>query len=216
MPASALPGASGFAPPAVYGAPPAGIAYPPPQQQQQQQQYAAPYGAPPAGAPWGTAAPAYPTSPFGPPGGAAPAPTGQPYGGPPNPYAMAAPGAGAAHGDRAGEHRHMQRGRYSAWPYVIIAFLMQAGLIGTAFGGAAYAIGGAASMEEETAGMLALSVGALIGLVAAWFTFRDRWRCIEAFSSRFCSGLMNFSILYVPLVALVYGNVRGIKKWAGR
>jgi hypothetical protein len=56
----------------------------------------------------------------------------------------------------------------------------------------------------------------VVGLVGAWGTFRDRWRVNEAFASRFCSGLANLSMLYVPIVAWVYANIRAIKKLRGR
>ena len=44
----------------------------------------------------------------------------------------------------------------------------------------------------------------------------SRWRVNEAFSSRFCAGLMNLSPMYVPLISLVYANVRGIQKLFGK
>jgi len=57
--------------------------------------------------------------------------------------------------------------------------------------------------------------GAIALLAAAWI-FHDRWRCIEARASRTCSGLMNVSLLYVPLVAAGYALVRGARKLSGR
>jgi hypothetical protein len=48
--------------------------------------------------------------------------------------------------------------------------------------------------------------------ILAWLLFRDRFRCNEAFSSRFCSGLMNLSMLYVPFISLAYGVSRGLAK----
>ena len=41
-------------------------------------------------------------------------------------------------------------------------------------------------------------------------------RCTEAYASQYCSGVANLSLLYVPLVALVYANVRGVRKLSGR
>ncbi len=57
---------------------------------------------------------------------------------------------------------------------------------------------------------------AVIGGIFAWLVFRDRFRCNEAFSSRFCSGLMSFSMLYVPFISLVYGVSRGVAKLSRR
>jgi hypothetical protein len=109
-------------------------------------------------------------------------------------------------GDRAGEHLMMIRGRYSAWTHVVFAFLLEAALLG-----ALPAISLALVLHDA-----GLALGFAVGAFLAWRVFRDRWRCNEAFSSRWCSGLMNLSVLYVPLVALVYANVRGVQKWSGR
>ncbi len=116
------------------------------------------------------------------------------------------------HGDRAGEYMQMERGRYDAWIYVVIAFLMQVAAVGGITGGIASLI----PSDRDTSHLVLLIVGGLTGGAAAWFTFRDRWRCIEAFSSQFCSGVANLSLLYVPLVAFVYANVRGLRKLSGR
>ena len=105
-------------------------------------------------------------------------------------------------GDSAGEHLTMTHGRYSAWLHVAIAFFFEAALIG------ALPMAGL----QKVLGDLGLGLGFVMGAVGAYFVFRDRWRCIEAFSSRFCSGLMNLSVLYVPVVAFVYANARGIAK----
>ncbi len=119
-------------------------------------------------------------------------------------------------GDNAGEHLVMTRGRYSAWPYVVIAFLMQIAIVG---GGPALALGftaDAIGLADEAIAGIAIGVLLVVGIAGAIFTFRDRWRCNEAFSSRFCSGLMNLSLLYVPIIALVYANVRGAQKLMGK
>jgi hypothetical protein len=115
------------------------------------------------------------------------------------------------HGDRAGEYMNMERGRFDAWIYVVIAFLMQVAAVGGLVGGLS-----SLAFDGDTATTVLLAVGGAVGGAAAWFTFSDRWRCIEAFSSRFCSGVANLSLLYVPIVALVYANVRGIRKLGGR
>ena len=119
-------------------------------------------------------------------------------------------------GDRAGEYLHMHRGRYDATVYVFFAFLFQMGLVGLLVGGIPALVLGAVSGDEQLALGAFLILGIPAGIAGAYFTFRDRWKCIEAYSSRFCSGLMNLSLLYVPIIALVYANVRGIQKLAGR
>jgi hypothetical protein len=126
------------------------------------------------------------------------------------------PQAASNYGDAAGEYLRMNRGRYSAWPYVVIAFLGQAALVGAIpavfLGAAAHA----ARAPRDAATLISLTAMAVCGLPVAYFVFRDRWKCNEAFSSRFCVGLMNISILFVPIISLVYANVRGIQKLAGK
>ncbi len=154
------------------------------------------YRAPPAG-PWGTSAAAFQAA-----------------------YAPAAAVPQAAsnsiYGDGAGEYLRMERGRYGAWAHVAVGFLYQVGLIGSIVGFPAAFIAALVTNDAGTIGLIAMISGGLFGAVGAYFTFRDRWKCIEAFSSRFCIGLMNISILYVPLIAFVYANVRGIQKLAGK
>jgi hypothetical protein len=147
---------------------------------------------------------------------------------PQNPYAVPnAPGAGYAmpmmqasnYGDAAGEHLNMQRGRYRAMVYVGMAFLMQIGIVTCLFLVPAALIAGAADLNDDATGMITMAAGGtgfVGGIVLSYFMFRDRWKCIEAFSSRFCSGLMNLSMMYVPFIALVYANVRAIQKLSGR
>jgi len=111
-------------------------------------------------------------------------------------------------GDSAGEHLTMQHGRYSAWIHVVLAFALEAAVLGALPVIALRYVLHPLSPDGEIATLLGFGIGAVL----AYLVFRDRWRCIEAFSSRFCSGLMNLSILYVPLVAFVYANTRGIAK----
>ncbi|APR77256.1 Hypothetical protein A7982_02603 [Minicystis rosea] len=140
------------------------------------------------------------------------------YAAPTNPYAPASDWAAdppntSTHGDAAGEHLTMKRGRFSAWPYVVLAFLAEIFLVGLIPSSILGVILDAAGAPREAAGF-AVIAGMLVGIPVAYFVFRDRWRCIEAFSSRFCVGLMNISILFVPAIALVYANVRGFQKLA--
>ena len=113
----------------------------------------------------------------------------------------------ARFGDLAGEHLAMRRGRYSAWSYVVVAYLFESVLLGIPVVRLSYALYPFASDDMTPAW-----IGLLCGAVLAWFVFRDRWRCIEAYASRFCSGLVRLSALYVPLIALIYANIRGLAK----
>lgn len=106
----------------------------------------------------------------------------------------------------------MHRGRYSAWSYVVIAYLFESVLFGVA-----PAVGLGYVLHPLTSDpRIAIGLGMLGGAVLAWRVFRDRWRCIEAYASQFCSGLANLSVLYVPLIAFIYANVRGVAKWRER
>jgi hypothetical protein len=96
---------------------------------------------------------------------------------------------------------------------------MQIAIVAGVFAVVGGLIGAAANLDDDVTGMITLALGGTglcAGIALAYFVFRDRWKCIEAFSSRFCSGLMNLSLLYVPWVALVYANVRGIQKLSGK
>jgi hypothetical protein len=121
------------------------------------------------------------------------------------------------YGDKAGEYRWMERGRFDAWIHVGIAFLYQILIVGGAIGGGAAAIVSKVTDSDGDAALYTLLiVGGIVGITGAYFTFRDRWRVNEAFSSRFCSGLANLSIMYVPFVAFIYGNYRAIQKFRGK
>lgn len=125
------------------------------------------------------------------------------------PIGIPAPGLGV--GDSQAEPRGMKRGKYSAWAHVYIAFILQLAAVGFAL---AFAVSLIA--RSPVTGTVALGVGFAVAAVTTLWVFSDRYRCIEAFASRSCSGLMNLSLLYVPFVALVYANIRGVRKFAGR
>jgi uncharacterized membrane protein YeaQ/YmgE (transglycosylase-associated protein family) len=103
-------------------------------------------------------------------------------------------------GDAAGEHLYMQRGQYSAWAYVIVAALLQGVLAMAVLHGLLEAAGFFGPAALGVAG--ALSVGLAVG------TFWDRWRVVEAFSSRFCVGIVNISLFIAVPAALLYANAR--------
>jgi len=113
-------------------------------------------------------------------------------------------------GDSGGEYLDMPRGHYSAWLHVFLSVIFQlifwAGLV-------PYWIGlllGYSSLTTASDGLRWTFVIAAVLLVTA--IYWDRFRCIEAFSSQFCSGASGISLLYVPAIAFVYANYRGALK----
>ena len=99
---------------------------------------------------------------------------------------------------------------------MVIAFIYQMFFVGLIAGAIAAVLTSLATNEADVVGVVGLVVGAACGIPAAIFTFRDRWRTIEAVSSRYCAGMLNLSILYVPTIAWVYANVRAVQKLSGR
>jgi hypothetical protein len=123
------------------------------------------------------------------------------------------------YGDRAGEFLRMQRGQYDATLYVVLAFIVVIAAIWAPLCYGTLALlefnvpfllvnryEHTQLVEEVGTGAAAVSL-----LIAAWM-FIDRWRCIEATASRYCSGVLNLSVLYVPFVAAAYALVRGALK----
>lgn len=154
---------------------------------------------------------------YGPPAQGYGQPPAQAYGQVAQPQVYAtAPATASFYGDAANEHLTMKRGRYSAWVYVGFAFFFQMVILGGIPGAVVGALIDAAGIHGSAPGFVGLALGVIIGGGGAYLTFRDRWRVNEAFSSRFCAGLMNLSLMYVPLIALVYANVRGIQKLFGK
>ncbi|MGD0292280.1 MAG: hypothetical protein ABSB30_00330 [Terracidiphilus sp.] len=122
-----------------------------------------------------------------------------------------APQAVVGVGDPGYEYLRMKRGKYDAWAHVHIAFFVQAALVASL---AALVL--AEVFHAEATSYTILGVATFVAIATTLWVYVDRWSCIEAFSSRFCSGLANFSILYVPGIAFVYANYRGLKKLRGR
>jgi hypothetical protein len=119
--------------------------------------------------------------------------------------------AQAGVGDLGNEYLRMKRGKFHAWVHVHIAFLVQTALVAMLV-----AVGLAAAFHVDETSYTILGVATFVAIVVTLWVYVDRWSCIEAFSSRFCSGLANLSILYVPVVAFIYANYRGLKKLRGR
>jgi hypothetical protein len=114
-------------------------------------------------------------------------------------------------GDFEKEHLAMKHGKYSAWMHVHLAFLLQVALVGYLI-----ALGLALAAHTEITGYAILGIAAFVSAATTLWVYADRWSCIEAVSSRSCSGLANLSFLYVPVVAFVYANYRGLRKLQGR
>ncbi len=125
--------------------------------------------------------------------------------------AAAARAVMAGIGDSGNEPARMKRGKYSASVYLHFAFFAQMALVMFLA-----ALGLAAVFHLEKTSYTVLGLAAILAAVITLWMYADRWRCIETFSSRFCSGLANFSIFYVPVIAFVYANYRGLKKLGGR
>ena len=128
------------------------------------------------------------------------------------------------YGDKAGEHLRMARGRYNALPHVVLAFLGTAVLLWMIFMAAGWLVlepPGRAPVfadrqQRDTAGLVFAVTSGIIALLLAWLSFRDRWKCVEAYASRYCSGVANLSLAYVPVIAGGYALVRAFRKLNGR
>jgi hypothetical protein len=113
-------------------------------------------------------------------------------------------------GDSGGEYLHMRRGGYSAWYHVTLsAALSWVAISDLVELGMRSALHVQVDARTQTISGI---VGALVTLWIYW----NRWRCIEAFSSRFCSGFMGVSFIYVPFIAAFYAAYRGFRKLYGR
>jgi hypothetical protein len=123
------------------------------------------------------------------------------------------------YGDRAGEFLRIERGQYDATLYVVLAFIIVVAALW-----APLCYGTLALLELETPFLLmnryewtqlveevGTGAASVSLLIAAWI-FIDRWRCIEATASRYCSGVLNLSVVYVPFIAAAYALVRGARK----
>ena len=127
------------------------------------------------------------------------------------------------YGDRAGEHLRMMRGQYHAGPYVVVGFILVVAALWAPLN-----YGTVAVVESKFPSLVAdhferterLEEIATCAVAASFLLtlliFKDRWRCIEATASNSCSGVMNVSILYVPIIVAGYALWRGAMKLARR
>jgi hypothetical protein len=114
-------------------------------------------------------------------------------------------------GDSGGEPLRMRRGKYAAMTYVHFAYLGQTAEVTFLL---ALILG--AILRTPATGYPVLGVSTMLAALSSLWIYADRWRCIEMVASRACIGLANLSILYVPLIAFVYANLRGFKKLGRR
>ncbi len=119
-------------------------------------------------------------------------------------------------GDAAGEYRFIRRSRHRAWVYVVVSFVFEI----CALSGEIYELLKHTKAAHNLDAAVLLSVAA--GILLSVWVYHDRWRCIEAFSSRFCFGAGRVSFLtahlcmvYVPVIAFFYANYRGLRKLLG-
>jgi MFS-type transporter involved in bile tolerance (Atg22 family) len=127
------------------------------------------------------------------------------------------------YGDRAGEHLRTMRGQYHAGPYVVVGFLLVVAALWAPLNYGAVAV-----VESKFPSLVAdhfdrmqhleeiATCAAVASFLLALLIFKDRWRCIEATASNYCSGVMNASILYVPIIVAGYALWRGGMKLARR
>src|SRR5262245_6742952 len=127
------------------------------------------------------------------------------------------------YGDRAGEFLRMQRGRYHAGPYVVVGFILVVAALWAPLNYGTVAVVESARPSlmadrfERTERLAEIATGAAIAsALLTVLIFKDRWKCIETTASNYCSGVMNLSMLYVPIVVAGYALMRGVRKLYGR
>jgi hypothetical protein len=105
----------------------------------------------------------------------------------------------------------MERGKYEARLHVGLAFLGQLGVVGVLLALLLSLLPGASATDD-----LVLGIAAVAAVGSTLWVYWDRWLCIEAPSSKYCSGCANLSIAYVPGVASVYANYRALRRLQGQ
>jgi hypothetical protein len=120
--------------------------------------------------------------------------------------------ARARYGDRAGEDQWMaRRDGVSAWGDVFAGFVLFDVIVASA---ATFGIAEAMARAHVANDAASVALGAIVGLAVALGCFSDRWRCTEAFASRYVRGALSHA--WVPLVVIGYGLFRGVRKLRGR
>jgi hypothetical protein len=123
-------------------------------------------------------------------------------------------GAPGLIGDAAGEHRGLPRGEKSAWGEVLFGFGLNSALWGCLFCWVADLAGFDLMATPDRLPKFFWAMTAL-GAVISLVTYVNRWRCIEAVTSRF-HGSTRANLTVVPVLSLMYANKRGLLKFVGR
>lgn len=111
----------------------------------------------------------------------------------------------------------MRERRYSAWPHVICGFFFVVLAMTMSLGALVSVL--VALVAEQLMGLTSHGIRLVMsvtmfgtGLGMALLVFAGRWRQIENHASRYCSGFLAISLLYVPLVVVKYSLQLGIGK----
>jgi hypothetical protein len=120
-------------------------------------------------------------------------------------------------GDAAGEFRLIRRGGHRAWAYVVVAFALEICFVSFDIHDLLQHTRAAHNPDAT------VLLSAAAGIALSLWVYNDRWRCIEAFSSRFCFGsgwvaallTSHLCMIWVPSIAFVYANYRGLRKLLG-
>jgi hypothetical protein len=110
----------------------------------------------------------------------------------------------------------LQRGHYDANGYVALGAALQMAVVGGLVGGFATAVAYRLSGGGDVNRWIFFGVGLPVGFIAAIITYRGRWQRVEIYASRYCSGIINLSMLYVPLIAFVHANVLLVRDLASK
>lgn len=129
--------------------------------------------------------------------------------GPGNSVQATTSSASRAVGDSAGEHELMERGEGSAWGPVLLAFALNTFAV-------AYLLDLSLQVYAERPWPFGTCVA--VGGVASLAIFFNRFRCIEAFTSRDfdSSAVTRVRLVHATLNALLYAWRRGLMKLVAR
>jgi hypothetical protein len=93
------------------------------------------------------------------------------------------------------------RGEYSAWGYVWFGFLLHGLFVG---GLSETLLKELQHLPSNEHPLWCSIVSLVLGMLLTSAIFGNRWRRIEKMASRYCCGLVNASLLYVPLIVVGY------------
>jgi hypothetical protein len=102
---------------------------------------------------------------------------------------------------------HRERGPYNATIHVCFGAALHVGAVGGIIMLCGEELAHRLFSLTDVRSQIFNFVGFPVGVVTAVLIYRGRWARVEAYSSRFCSGIVNLSTIYVPLIAFVYATV---------